>query len=213
MASIEERRARRQARREARQETAPVEKPEVVEEMSADEPEVEPTPEPTATRRERRQRQPEPEPVEEVDEETVSGFSLDALLLELDEGKSITVTRTGYDTFTISSGAPAPVVAQPAVSGGNGRLPGSFWTNIQTPEYNEWIAEWQQMNYEQKVEFAEKNKVQWDEHDNERVDHMRVTQAVQAWKGIEKYQEPYREAGNFKRAKDNAKAGMAYPYL
>jgi hypothetical protein len=60
------------------------------------------------------------------------------------------------------------------------------------PNYLEWINTWKAKSYAEKKAYAKKAKIKWEEHADERIDVMRITQAVREAEGIEKYKPEYR---------------------
>lgn len=56
-------------------------------------------------------------------------------------------------------------------------------------KYVEWSKGWKTKTLEQKVAYARKKKITWDEHDNDLVNNLRVTMAVQKAEGIVKHQD------------------------
>ena len=62
---------------------------------------------------------------------------------------------------------------------------------VMTPEYLEWFYKWDRMSTEEKAEFAEECKAEWEHHDEPRIDSMIMAQAVREASGIVKYNEAY----------------------
>lgn len=114
---------------------------------------------------------------------TMHDSILSDLLDVLNDGGSLIIHKS-KDTYTISS---ADGIVRTR------KLKGSeYWDEVSDPAYRKWGEEWRQKTYEEKVKFARKNKLVWNEHDNPRVDVIRLTEAVREYLGIEKYKEQYR---------------------
>ena len=114
-----------------------------------------------------------------VAEEVLTGL-LDAM----DKNQSIVITKLTDNKWQLSSGAVA-VSAGPKLRGQE------FWDEVLTPEYQEWHDEWKSLTYAEKKKKAKAMKVEWEEHDDERIDNIRMSAAVLAGLGIEKYNEDY----------------------
>ena len=146
--------------------------------------EPEPAPKP---RRRRKVKVIEPEPEPELEVAEVTDLDVFYGLLEnLDDGDTLTITRTGEETWTVSSGDAAPTA--PAVQ----KLRGAaFLDEVCTPEYRAHEEEWTDLTLAEKKQAAKKLKVKWEGHADARVDNIRMTQAVRKHLGIEKFKPQY----------------------
>lgn len=80
-----------------------------------------------------------------------------------------------------------------SVAAGPRKLSGKeYWQEVLDPDYNEWREEWVELTYEEKVARAKKAKVKWEEHENPKVDVMRLTEAYRKHLGVHKYKPEYR---------------------
>lgn len=132
---------------------------------------------------------------EEAEEETtvavkrvdtvVAENVLTGLLDALDEGQAVVITRTGANTWQLSSGdGVAPTK----------KLRGQeFWNEVLTPEYQEMEEWWGDLDYDGKKKLLKKEKIKWEAHENESVDLIRIRQAYMEAKGIEKYKPEYQK--------------------
>lgn len=124
----------------------------------------------------------------------VAGGILTGLLEGMNNGMAVVITRTGEGKWMFTTGV-ASVAAGPKLRGKE------YWETVLTQEYKEWQEEWTTLTYAEKVTKAKKMKVTWDRHDDERVDNIRVSAAVQAALGIEKYKPEYRTRAAQERLK------------
>lgn len=122
--------------------------------------------------------------VEESAERTFAG-----LLAALSEGDALIIKRTAEDTYVISMATREFVTSAPEPKPAGKKVSVS---DMLTDEYKEWQAEWSQLTYEEKVAKAEEDGVEWNRHENPRVDNMRLTAAYREALGIEKYKPEYR---------------------
>jgi hypothetical protein len=132
-----------------------------------------------------------PEPEEEVIEvkkvdTVIAEEVLTGLLDAMDDGQSIIITKVSGKQWQISSGQAAAVAAGPKFKGKE------FDIEVQTPEYREWQEDWSTLTYAEKKKEAKRLKVKWESHNDARVDNIRISAAVRASLGIEKYKPEYR---------------------
>ena len=116
----------------------------------------------------------------------VAGAILTGLLEEIEQGKSVLITRTGDGKWTFSGGAAAVTSSGPKLKNKE------YWDTVLTNEYKAWQSEWTQLTYAEKKAKAKKMGVRWESHEDERVDNIRISAAVMAKQGIEKYKEEYK---------------------
>ena len=130
--------------------------------------------------------EPEPEVIEVKKVDTVIAEEvLTGLLDAMDDGQSINITRVSGKQWQLSSGK-AAVAAGPRLKGKE------FDIEVQTPEYREWHEDWSTLTYAEKKKEAKRLKANWETHSDERVDNIRISAAVRAKLGIEKYKPEYR---------------------
>jgi hypothetical protein len=141
--------------------------------------------------------EPEPEEEEEVQQEktvsvkkadsTVVDMFFEQVLESLEDGKSVVITKTGDGKWELSmAGKRDPVVTTKKLRGKE------YWNEVLTPEYQEFAEEWQGLTYVEKRKKAKKAGAKWEEHDDERIDLIRIVDALLKKEGIEKYKEEYR---------------------
>jgi len=148
-----------------------------------DEKEDEPTPKKTRRRTRKKVVEPEPEPVK-ADVSDLDVFY--GLLESLDEGHTLVVSRTGEDTWSVSSSGTAAVVAGPQKLKGQ-----AYWMKVLSPEFLEFDEEWKELTFAEKKVKAKKAKARWEAHEDDRVEAMRVKPALMKKLGIEKYKPEY----------------------
>jgi len=66
---------------------------------------------------------------------------------------------------------------------------------VLTPEYLKWASKWDKTTTEEKLEFAEEMKAEWENHKEPRINSMRMAQAVRESLNIQKYQDKYNTRG------------------
>jgi hypothetical protein len=151
-------------------------------------------------------KKPAPKPkVEEDEAEVIEVKKVDTVVAEevltglldaMDKNQSLVVTKLANNKWQFSSGTVA-VAAGPKLKGQE------YWDEVLTDEYKEWQADWSTLTYAEKKKKAKSMKVKWEEHEDERVDNIRISQAVQAKLGVEKYREDYRTRSARSRLKGN----------
>jgi len=119
-------------------------------------------------------------------EETVVASVLMEAMKQLADGKVMIVTNLGNGKFSIGHSDNLPTGATSKLRGN------AYYDAVVSPEYEKWSAEWKTKTYEEKVRFAQKKKITWDEYPNPKVDVIRLTEAVRTALGIEKYRPEYR---------------------
>jgi hypothetical protein len=62
---------------------------------------------------------------------------------------------------------------------------------VMTSAYLEWFGKWDKMSMEEKAQFAEESKAEWEAHPEPRINSMRMAQAVREVSEIVKYKEEY----------------------
>ena len=122
--------------------------------------------------------------VKKVDTIVAEGV-LTGLLDAMDKGQSIIITKLAdHGKWQLSSGT-AAVAAGPKLRGQE------YWNEVLTEDYQEWHEDWKNLTYADKKKKAKSLKVKWEEHDDERIDNIRISAAVLSHLGIEKYNDDY----------------------
>jgi len=137
-------------------------------------------------------------------------FAMEALVEALAAGHEFTLKSLGGGMYKIAAHMPevrSLVVADEDVPG---RLPPGFYENLYTQKYIDWKIDWSKMTYEEKVAWADKQKITWERADEERIDHMRVGLAVMDHKNISKYTPFFNNQKARKIAQNLAKLGRPY---
>jgi len=156
--------------------------PEPESEEYEEEEEVEPAP-----RKRRRKKVVEVEPEPESEEAAFSSADLfEAILGGLSEGQSVTITAS-EDEWVLSAGG--ETVAAPKVTLLKGR---AYHDEVLAEEFLDWREKWQELTFSEKKAQAKKAKAEWDEHEDPRVEAMRIAAAIREALGIEKYKPEYR---------------------
>ena len=167
---------------------------EVEEDPDEEELDDEPPPESAKKPAERKKATPPPAKkddieVKKVDDQIVEGV-LTELLEAMDDGQSIVLTRLSAATWQFAGAQAALSIPSGPILRGK-----EFKAEVQTEEYKEWHEEWADLTYPEKKKYAKKLKVTWDEHEDQRVDNIRMSSAVRAKLNIEKYKPEYIEKG------------------
>lgn len=209
MAEKTTRRRRRRVVRRKQEETVPEDEllEEEIEEEDEDDAdaEEEEAPQPRRRRSRKTKAESEEEDEEEEDDESLDDVEEydDSPRAEFDDGNAISAifdamaegqiavlkkvdSRTILMTLTDED-------AGLSVAAGPRKLSGKeYWQEVLDPDYNEWREEWVELTYEEKVARAKKAKVKWEEHENPKVDVMRLTEAYRKHLGVHKYKPEYR---------------------
>lgn len=117
-------------------------------------------------------------------EATVIDSLFPQLLQSLEAGKSLIISAVGNNKWQIST-------SEAVVSSGKKLSGPEYAQTVFSQEYLDWNDEWRQLTYAEKLEKAAKAKVQWDKHENPKVDVMRLTEAYREHIGVEKYKPEY----------------------
>ncbi|KKN62960.1 hypothetical protein LCGC14_0506700 [marine sediment metagenome] len=188
-------------RRRRRTTKAKVEEPEVVDETEEEE-EVKAPPKkarrkkaPARTRKttaKKVEEEVEPEEDENVElpkslSKTLDGQFLFDLLGSMEQGQSLTIVRKSEDEWVLGVGGDAVIDSVTKFK----RNSVAYFKEVLSPKYVEWHSEWQEMDYDEKLEAADDAGAEWEEHDDERVNLMRATLAYRKEAGIEKYKAEY----------------------
>jgi hypothetical protein len=143
-------------------------------------------PAPEAEKETTRKREPRGEAVTDEPVEVDAAGLVQALLEGLAEGgKPVLVTPAKGGAFLVSQADVVPVKA----TSKKGYKEEDYWSD----EYAEFRSWWTPMTAEQKEEYAAKEKVTWDVHDQPLVNNIRLSEAVQAKLGINKYKPGFEE--------------------
>ena len=137
-------------------------------------------------------------------------FAMEALVEALATGHEFTLKSLGGGMYKIAAHMPevrSLVVADEDVLG---RLPPGFYENLYTHKYKDWKIDWSKMTYEEKVIWADKQKITWVRDNDERIDHMRVGLAVMDHLNISKYTPFFNSQKARKIAQNLAKLGRPY---
>lgn len=130
-----------------------------------------------------------PVPVEPVKikpvQQQVADNMFESLFEALPEGKAIIITRIAENKWQVTANT-AKASKQVGMSNAD------YWDETINPEFWDWLNAWKLKSYEQKKEYAVKQKIKWAAHADPRIDVMRITQAVRSAEKIEKYKPEYR---------------------
>ena len=109
------------------------------------------------------------------------------LLDALDEGQSVVITRTGANTWQISSSNAVAAVAGKKLRGAE------YWAEVLTKEYTDYQEMWSELSTPEKKKKAKAAGAKWDTHKDERVELIRISTAYMAKMGIQKYKPEYQK--------------------
>jgi hypothetical protein len=145
-----------------------------------------PAPKPKAAKKPVKKPAPKSKTVEvkKVDDQVAEGVFTE-LLEAMREGQAIVALRLPDNKWQFMTSDVQ------AVSMGTKLKGKEYYDEVQTQEYKDFIAEWTDLTYQEKVKKAKKLKVTWEEHDDKRVDNIRLMLAVREKLGIEKYKPDY----------------------
>lgn len=121
--------------------------------------------------------------VEESAERTFAG-----LLAALSEGDALIIRCTAEDTYVISKATHESIASAPEPKPAGKKV---SVNDMLTDEFKEWRTAWAELTYEEKVEKAEEAGVEWNRHENPKVDVMRLSAAMREALGIEKWRPEY----------------------
>lgn len=103
----------------------------------------------------------------------------------VDKGKAVVISAGKGDTYVIHA------TSESEFSVGRASTRQEYREEVQTEEYREWREQWGKMSTEEKLQIAEEVGAEWEEHEEPKINMMRVAEAVREAKGIEKYKEEY----------------------
>lgn len=110
----------------------------------------------------------------------------DFLQALMDKNQPVIISPQGDGTFVME-------LARDAAIQGVGKLEGQeYWQEVLSPEFDMWSKEWNELTYSEKIEEAKRVGAEWEEHDVEKTNMMRMGAAVRDVLGIEKYKPKYR---------------------
>lgn len=117
------------------------------------------------------------------------GASFADVLNGLKEGVVYQITKTGNGKFTVSRHeSPVEKVAVGVHKGLTGK---AYYDEVLSREYNEFREMWGSLSNAEREKLMKKDKIKWDEHDDEKVTAMRMSMAYQEFHDIEKYKPEY----------------------
>lgn len=112
---------------------------------------------------------------------------VDMIQAIVEQGKSITIVPAdGGFSMSLAEGV---VTAKTRKKMTNKE----FAEEVLDPAYVEWNDTWKTLSSEEKIKKAKELGVEWEEHATERINIMRVTEAVRTHQGIKKYKKEYRD--------------------
>ena len=185
---------KRQRRKRAPRKVEEVEEDEWVEEEVDEEPPPKPKAKKPAARKKAVPPAKKDIEIKKADDQVAEGV-LSGLLEAMDAGHSILVTRLSSSTWQFANAETVALPTGPKLKGKE------YNEEVLTEEYKEWHDDWKEMTYQEKKASAKKLKVKWDEHEDQRVDNIRMSAEVRAKLNIEKYKPEYVE----KSARDRLK--------
>lgn len=151
-------------------------------------------PEPPKKRGRRVVKKADPEPEEDDDEEepdeAVGDYNFVSELIDLLQPNKVYTMSLAADGESINI-AVSDGVLTAGKPQGRGLRGKAFDDEVLSDDYKEWHKEWSQMSVAKKQAVAKKAKAEWDEHDNEPTNMMRMATATWKALGIEKYKPQY----------------------
>ena len=110
------------------------------------------------------------------------------LINELAEGKSLLITILGQGKLQVVS----QEFVAPKATSSSGLSGKEFWDTVADPGFIEWNSEWKKLTFDEKKAAAKKAGAKWEPHEDEGIEHMRLSSAMRDALGIEKYKPEYR---------------------
>lgn len=111
---------------------------------------------------------------------------LGRLLDHMAVGNTLILKRVNETTWKAS------LTTEEKVTQGRRKVSGtSYWNEVLSDEFKAHQATWEKLSPEEKVAKAKKEGVVWDEHDEARINIMRLSDAYRQHHGIEKYKPMY----------------------
>jgi len=107
------------------------------------------------------------------------------LLESLDKDESVIITSLGNGKWKLSKGDTLKMGLKKMTKA-------EAMQEMYNPAYIEFYEWWKTLDYEAKVKEANAVGAEWESHENERVDIIKLTQAYRDVKGVEKYKPEYR---------------------
>ena len=133
-------------------------------------------------------KKPSPEPdvieVKKVDDQVAEGV-FSELLEAMSDGQAIVAVRLPGNKWQFVTGDIPVASTGPKLKGKE------YYDEVQTEDYKEFVVEWGNLTYQEKVKKAKKMKVSWETHKDKRVDNIRLMLAVRDKLGIDKYKPDY----------------------
>jgi hypothetical protein len=145
-----------------------------------------PSPEPKLAKKSAKKPSPVPDVIEvkKVDDQVAEGV-FSELLEAMRDGQAIIAVRLPGNKWQFVTGDIPVADTGPKLKGKE------YYDEVQTENYKEFVAEWGNLTYQEKVKKAKKLKVKWEAHEDKRVDNIRLMLAVREKLGIEKYKPDY----------------------
>lgn len=122
-----------------------------------------------------------PEPLPPAGKVVFSTDPMTDVLDDLAVGHAVVITREDKERFSMRVLETNEFSATPVISYTE------YLDIVYSDEYKEFEKEWGAMDADERIAYAKKHKIKWEEHDTHRINLMRVTQAVREHRGIEKF--------------------------
>lgn len=123
--------------------------------------------------------------IKKVDDQVAEGVFTE-LLEAMQDGQAIIAVRLPDNKWQFITGD-----IQTGVTTGPKLRGKEYYDEVQTQQYKDFVEEWGDLTYQEKVKKAKGLKVKWEKHDDKRVDNIRLMLAVREKLGIEKYKPDY----------------------
>lgn len=123
----------------------------------------------------------EPEPEPEPGKVVFSTDPMTDVLNDLKVGHAVVITREDKEKYSMRVLETDEFSAKPTMS------KAEYLGIVYTEAYTEFERSWGVKSAEERLAYAKKKKIEWDEHDDHRINMLRLTQAVREAEGIEKY--------------------------
>lgn len=118
---------------------------------------------------------------------------IEDIMSSLRDGEALMLKKEGINSYQISV-IPNDIIIsktgfQYLKKGLTGR---QYWDEVLNPEFAVWSKKWNAMTYSEKLKYTKSKKIVWEPvPDNQKLDVMRMTEAVRKAENIEKYKPEY----------------------
>lgn len=119
---------------------------------------------------------------------------IEDIMAAMRDGEAVMIKREGSSSYSVSVIPNDIIVSKTGFQYLKKGITGKqYWREVLNPDFEVWSKKWTAMTYSEKIAYAEKHKISWEHIEDERLNVMRLTEAVRKAEHIEKYKEEYRK--------------------